>query len=56
MRIAFIMLCHKNPKQINKLIDKLSGFSCADVYIHVDMNHSEIREEIKKQEMLSWFQ
>lgn len=49
MRIAFIMLCHKNPAQINKLVDKLSEFSDADVYIHVDMNHSEIRDQIKKQ-------
>lgn len=49
MHIAFIMLCHKNPEQINRLIDKLSEFSDADVYIHVDMNHSEIRDEIKKQ-------
>ncbi len=49
MRIAFIMLCHKNPDQINKLIKKLSEFSDADLYIHVDMNHSEIRDQIKKQ-------
>lgn len=44
------MLCHKDSVQINKLIDKLCEFSDADVYIHVDMNHSEIRNEIKKQE------
>ena len=49
MRIAFIMLCHKNQEQINKLIDKLSEFSEADIYIHVDMNHSEIRDQIKTQ-------
>ena len=49
MCIAFIMLCHKNPEQINKLIDKLSEFSEADIYIHVDMNHSEIRDQIKTQ-------
>ena len=50
MRIAFIMLCHKNPEQINRLIDKLSEFSDADIYIHVDMKHSEIREQIKTQD------
>lgn len=50
MRIAFIMLCHKNPEQINKLIDKLSEFSDADIYIHVDMNHSEIRDQINKRD------
>ena len=47
-RIAFIMLCHKNPDQINGLIDKLSEFSDADIYIHVDMNHSEIRGRIQE--------
>lgn len=50
MRIAFIMLCHKSPEQINKLIEKLTEFSDADIYIHVDMNHSEIRERIKTQD------
>ena len=49
MYIAFIMLCHKNPEQINKLIDKLSQFSDADIYIHVDMNHIEIKNQIKAQ-------
>ena len=44
------MLCHKNPEQINMLIDKLSEFSNADIYIHVDMNHIGIRECIKKQD------
>ena len=50
MRIAFIMLCHKNPVQINLLIEKLSEFSDADIYIHVDMNHSEIRKQIKSKD------
>lgn len=49
MRIAFIMLCHKNPIQINMLIDKLSEFSDADIYIHVDLNHTDIRKSIKEQ-------
>lgn len=41
------MLCHTEPKQINRLISKLSEFSAADVYIHVDLNHPEIREQIR---------
>nr|AIA84221.1 CAZy families GT14 protein [uncultured Clostridium sp.] len=49
MRIGFIMLCHKNPEQINRLIAKLSEFSEADVYIHVDLNHLEIKNQIIKQ-------
>lgn len=32
MRIAFIMLCRKNPDQVNMLIDKLSDCTCPDIY------------------------
>lgn len=44
------MLCHKNPEQINMLIDKLSEFHKADIYIHVDLNHVDIRNSIKEKE------
>ena len=30
------------------LVDKLSEFSDADIYIHVDLNHTDIRESIKE--------
>lgn len=35
MKIAFIVLCHKNPNQINKLIESLTGDDI-DFYIHID--------------------
>ena len=35
MKFAFLLLCHKNPKQINLLLEKLDKFDC-DVYIHID--------------------
>ena len=47
IRIAFIMLCHKEPDQVNRLIKKLEDFQDADVYIHTDLNHPEIRGAIK---------
>lgn len=50
IKIAFIMLCHIYPSVINQLVGKLSAFSQADVYIHVDLNHPEIREQIKQRE------
>lgn len=35
MKFAFLLLCHKNPKQINMLLNKLEEFDC-DIYIHID--------------------
>ena len=46
MKIAYIMLCHKNSKQINMLIDKLMNDN-ADFYIHVDLK-SKIGNEISQ--------
>ena len=50
MRIAFIMLCHKDPEQVNMLVRKLSEFREADVYIHVDGNHAQVREGIEQRD------
>lgn len=50
IRIAFIMLCHTEPEQIRRLLKKLEEFRCADVYIHVDLKHPEVREQIKENE------
>ena len=33
MNIAFLILCHKNPDQINVLIRKLSPYN---IFIHID--------------------
>lgn len=35
MKIAYLIQCHKNPKQINRLIDSLSNDEC-EFYIHID--------------------
>ena len=45
MKIAFIMLCHKNSEQINRFIEKLEKFDC-EIFIHCDMKNIEIREKI----------
>lgn len=42
------MLCHTDPEQINRILIKLYEFSDADVYIHVDRNHPEIRNRIQQ--------
>ena len=41
------MLCHRNSEQVNAVISKLCEFSCADIYIHVDLNNTNLRDEIK---------
>lgn len=46
MKIAYIMLCHKNPNQINNLIEKLSNKN-VDIYLHIDLK-SNIEKKINK--------
>ena len=48
MKIAYIMLCHKNAEQVNTLVNELLK-NDADVYIHLDLK-SNIRDEIIKNE------
>lgn len=45
MKIAFLMQCHKNPKQINILLNELKHPQ-VDVFVHVDAKCRNIREEI----------
>jgi len=49
MRVAFLMQCHKNPEQINLLLDALNH-PMADVFVHVDKKSQEIREKITQGE------
>lgn len=48
MKIAYIMLCHKNAKQVNMLINSLSSDN-SDFYLHIDLK-SNIRDSIIKKE------
>lgn len=46
MNIAFLILCHKNPDQINVLIRKLSPYN---IFIHIDKkNYDEISDKLIK--------
>lgn len=49
MRVAFLMQCHKNPEQINLLLDALNH-PMADVFVHVDKKSQGIRKKIKRRE------
>lgn len=46
MKIAFLMQCHKNAKQINKLLKALEHPD-VDVFIHLDRKSKNIRNEIE---------
>lgn len=49
MRVAFLMQCHKNPEQINLLLDALNH-PMVDVFVHVDKKSQGIRKKIKQRE------
>ncbi|MBQ7538507.1 MAG: hypothetical protein IJT42_06050 [Treponema sp.] len=49
MKIAFIILCHKNSSQINMLLTEL--LKCdSDIYVHVDKKNNSLRSEIMSDE------
>ena len=52
MKTAFLILCHRDPGQINALAEKLSQIRGSDIYIHVDLNHPEVRKGILPRENL----
>ena len=45
-KIAVLMLCHKNPEQINLLLEALKH-PLVDIYIHVDLKCQYIIKDIK---------
>ncbi len=47
MKIAFILLCHKNSDQINKLLKQLKKFDC-EIFLHCDTKNKDIRKNIMK--------
>lgn len=49
MKVAFLMQCHKNPEQINLLLDALNH-PMADVFVHVDKKSQEIKDKITQRE------
>ena len=49
MRVAFLMQCHKNPEQINLLLDALNH-PMVDVFVHVDKKSQEMRTKITQRD------
>lgn len=44
MKLAVLLQCHKNPAQVNRLLDALSN-PAVDVFVHVDKK-SDIADKI----------
>ncbi|SFR86572.1 beta-1,6-N-acetylglucosaminyltransferase [[Clostridium] aminophilum] len=49
-KIAYLLLAHKSPKQINMFINQLLNYGDCDIYIHVDKKSENIISEISKNE------
>lgn len=45
MKVAFLMQCHKNPEQINLLLEALNH-PMVDVFVHVDKKSQAIKDKI----------
>lgn len=48
MKIAFLILCHKNPNQINKMINTLDDEDVS-FYLHIDKKSGISNKIIKKE-------
>lgn len=48
MRIAVLIQCHKNPGQINRLLEKLNSPSI-DCFVHVDKRQNFADSILKRQ-------
>ena len=53
--MAYLLLCHKNPKQINIFINQLLRYGDCDIYIHMDIKSKSLCNQIKKNERVHCF-
>lgn len=44
--IAYLLVCHKNPEQVNMFIDQLLEYGDCDIYIHVDSKNKAMMSKI----------
>ncbi|MCI9533521.1 MAG: hypothetical protein HFG53_01755 [Lachnospiraceae bacterium] len=46
IKVAYLLLVHNNPKQLNIFINQLLNNGDCDIYIHIDRKNREIEKEI----------
>ncbi len=48
IKIAYLLLVHNCPEQVNKFVEQIVNYGDADVYIHVDKKNKSMSEHITK--------
>lgn len=48
VKIAYLLVAHKCPEQINFFIEQLLGYGDCDIYIHIDRKNKNIEKKIEK--------
>lgn len=48
IKIAYVLLAHKNPKQINLFVQQLLKYGDCEIYIHIDKKSENIISQIKE--------
>ena len=46
IKIAYLLVAHKSPEQVNLFINQLLDYGDCDVYVHVDKKNPELYEKI----------
>lgn len=46
IRLAYLLVAHKNPQQVNMFVEQLLQYGDCDVYIHVDKKNPELFDKI----------
>lgn len=55
IKVAYLLVCHKNPEQVNIFIDQLLRYGDCDIYIHVDSKNKNMMERIKKSDSIKCY-
>ena len=50
IKIAYLLLAHKNPEQVNLFVNQLLEYGDCDVYIHIDKKNQSMCDAIIKNE------
>ena len=51
-KIAFLLMVHENPEQINLFLRQLLDYEYSEIYIHVDLNQIHIKSQLLKNERI----
>ena len=54
-KIAYLLVVHKSPNQVNKFIEQLQNIGDCDIYIHVDSKSRDIISQITSEENIYIF-